>query len=94
MGLTFEWDHDKAQMNLTKHHVDFDEATTIFGDPLSLTIADAGSPGEARFVTMGLSYQSRLLVVVHTERGDHIRIISARAATRRERREYESETGA
>ena len=87
MGLTFEWDRRKAAANLKKHGVTFEEASTAFGDPLSLTIADPGhSVGEERFVLLGQSRYGQLLVVVHTEDEDHIRIISARRATRREKR--------
>ena len=90
MSLTFKWDHRKAAANLRKHGVSFEEATTVFGDPLSLTIADPeASRGEHRFVIVGLSHRSRLLVVIHTERGDNIRIINARAASRREKKAYE-----
>ena len=88
--LAFEWDPDKAKSNLAKHGVSFEEASTIFGDPLSLTIPDpAHSQTEARFVILGLSHLGRLLVVIHTERDDNIRVISARRASRRERKEYE-----
>jgi len=90
MPLSFEWDENKARSNLAKHHVSFEEASTVFGDPLSLTIPDpAHSRAEDRFVIVGKSHQHRLLVVVHTERGDNIRIISARRASRRERKNYE-----
>ena len=90
MSLIFEWDGQKAKQNLEKHNVSFEEATTVFGDPLSLTIEDPlHSTDEERFVIVGESVRRRVLVVVHTERGDHIRIISARLATRRERRTYE-----
>ncbi len=90
MPLTFEWDERKAQQNIQKHKVSFEEAVTVFADPLSLTILDPlHSEEEDRFVTMGMSLKGRLLVVVHTERGDAVRIISARLATRRERRTYE-----
>jgi len=90
MGLTFEWDKRKAASNRRKHEITFEEATTVFGDPLSLTVADSVSDrGEHRFVIIGLSHRSRLLVVVHTERGDNIRIFSARRATRREKTTYE-----
>ena len=92
MGLTFEWDAVKAQENLRKHGVSFEEASTVFGDPLSLTIEDPlHSEEEDRFVTIGESIRRRILVVVHTERGDTIRIISARRATSRERRVYEED---
>ena len=92
MALTFEWDSDKAQANLGKHGVGFLEAATVLGDPLSLTISDAGhSEGEQRFVSVGMSDRLHLLVVAHTEWGERIRIISARRATRREQRAYEQE---
>jgi uncharacterized protein len=88
--LTFEWDSRKARSNLAKHGVGFEEASTIFGDPLSLTILDPEhSLAEKRFITMGRAFNGKLLVVVHTDRGDNIRIISARRASRRERTFYE-----
>ena len=88
--FTFEWDANKAKANLTKHKVSFEAATTVFGDPHSLTIPDpAHSQREDRFIIMGQSHEGKLLVVVHTERGDNIRIISARPASRRERKQYE-----
>lgn len=90
MGLTYEWDRRKARSNLRKHGVSFEEAITVLGDPLSLTIADPlHSEGEERLVTIGLSILQRMLVVVHTERGDNIRVISARVATSQERNAYE-----
>lgn len=86
----FEWEPEKAQLNLKKHGVSFDEAATVFFDPLSLTVPDPiHSNTEDRFVIVGHSLLQRLLVVVHTDRGDKIRIISARAATATERRNYE-----
>jgi uncharacterized DUF497 family protein len=88
--LTFEWDAAKAASNLAKHSVGFEEAATVFGDPLSVTIFDpAHSQAEDRFIILGRSHLDKLLVVVHTERGDNIRIISARRASRRERKQYE-----
>ena len=91
MGLTFEWDEAKAGRNVEKHGVSFEEAATVFGDPLSLTIDDPEhSQEEARFVTVGEAVGREITVVVHTERGRSIRIISARRATRRERSTYES----
>jgi len=88
--LTFEWDANKAESNLAKHAVSFEEAATVFGDSVSITIPDlAHSQTEARFVVLGKSHQGRLLVVVHAERGDNIRIISARLASRHERKQYE-----
>ncbi len=90
IALVFEWDEGKGKSNLKKHHVSFEEASTVFGDPLSLTIADPIHPGkELRFVTIGQSLEGKMLIVVHTDRGDHIRIISARKATRNERNNYE-----
>ena len=90
MPLTFEWDDNKARSNLAKHGIGFDEASTVFGDPLSLTIADpAHSQIEERYITIGNSHKQKLLVVAHTNRGDNIRVISARPATRRERKSYE-----
>jgi uncharacterized protein len=90
MPLTFEWDSRKARLNLAKHSVAFEEASTIFGDPLALTIPDPEhSLAEKRYVTMGRAFNAKLLVVVHTDRGDNIRIISARRASRRERKFYE-----
>jgi hypothetical protein len=90
MPLSFEWDENKAKANLAKHGVSFEEASTAFGDPLSLTIPDpAHSHAEDRSIVLGQSHQRKLLVVVHTERGDNIRIISARRASRRERKSYE-----
>ena len=90
MPLSFEWDDKKAKSNAKKHGVTFEEASTIFADRRSLTIQDpVHSQVEDRLVTIGISYRSRLLVVAHTERGDNIRIISARRAGRRERKSYE-----
>jgi uncharacterized protein len=92
MSLQFTWDPQKAASNLRKHKVGFPEAATAFADPLSLTIPDPDhSVGEERFVLIGQSERRRLVVVAHVERGDLIRIISARLATRRERRTYEEE---
>ena len=90
MGARFEWDEAKALLNEHKHGVGFDEAATVFADPLSLTIADdAHSDEEDRFVDIGASSNGRLLVVVYTEHDENIRIISCRPATRAERRTYE-----
>lgn len=90
MALQFEWDSKKAQSNKRKHGITFEEASTIFGDPLSMTIPDpAHSVGEDRFITVGTSANGKLIVVVHTERDDIIRIISARKATSNETRQYE-----
>jgi uncharacterized DUF497 family protein len=88
--VEFEWDGKKARANLRKHGVSFQEASTALRDPLSATGRDPDhSIGEDRFVTFGLSSRGRLLVVSHTERGDKIRIISARPAKKRERKIYE-----
>ena len=90
MALTFEWDRRKAASNLQKHDVSFEEAATAFEDPLSVTIHDPDhSEEEERFILLGSSETERLLTVVHTERGDTIRIISARLATGHEREAYE-----
>jgi len=92
MALLFEWDPKKAGRNLKTHVVSFDEASTAFRDPLSVTIADPlHSEDEERLVLIGYSHRHRLLVVIHTERGDRIRIISARLATTRERLRYEED---
>ena len=91
--LTFKWDHKKAEINQQKHGVSFEEASTAFEDPLSLTIDDPfHSIGEERFILIGMSYHHRLLVIVHTENENEndIRIISAREATKRERKNYET----
>jgi hypothetical protein len=86
----FEWDPEKAKRNLEIHGVSFDEASTAFGDALSLTIYDPlHSEDEDRFILTGNTYKNRLLIVVHTERGNRIRIISARKATNKEREYYE-----
>ena len=90
MSLEFEWDEDKAASNRKKHRVTFEEAATVFRDPLSQTGRDPDHSGdEERFVIFGLSTRGRLLVIAHTERGDTIRIISARPATPGERKIYE-----
>jgi uncharacterized DUF497 family protein len=90
MALEFEWDAAKAECNLKDHQVSFDEATTIFWDTLSITIADPDhSESENRFIDIGMSHLGRLLVVSYTDRQDRIRIISARLPTRAERKSYE-----
>ena len=90
--LEFVWDREKAAANLRKHGVDFDEAASAFDDPLSITISDPDhSEGEERFLLVGESRAGQLLVVAHTERGNEIRLINARPATRRERQAYEEE---
>ena len=88
--MQIEWDSVKAEKNLRKHRVSFEEASSVFYDPLAATGADPDhSEGEERLITFGLSSSGRLLVVSHTERDDAIRIISARMATRPERLIYE-----
>jgi len=89
--MRFEWDRAKAEANRRKHRVSFDEAATIFFDPLSVTIPDPDhSRGERRFLSMGISSNGRLLVVAHTERGAVLRLISARSASATERKRYEA----
>ena len=89
--MEFEWDPDKAEENLTKHGVGFVEASTIFSDPLEVTIPDPERrDDEVRFLSLGLSVDGRLLVVAYTEREGTIRIIHARVAAPKERRTYES----
>jgi len=88
--MDFEWDPQKARENVEKHGVSFTEATDVFGDDLSSTVSDPDhSHGESRYVIFGQSRGGRHLVVAFTERGDRIRLISARTMTRRERRAYE-----
>ena len=90
MDLHFEWDAGKATANIEKHSVSFEEAATVFGDPLGKIVDDPRhSIGEKRYVLMGRSDQDRLLAVMYTERRDVVRIISARSVTRRERKDYE-----
>lgn len=90
MSLKFEWHPRKAAQNRRKHKVSFEEASTLFADPLSATVFDPDhSDEEDRYITVGYSAQQRLLMVSHTERGDSIRIISARELTPLERQEYE-----
>ena len=89
--MEFEWDREKAAQNLEKHDVSFDEAVTVFHDPLAATFDDPDhSAGERRFITIGYSSQNRLIVVAHTERGESIRMISARLATPQERKRHET----
>ncbi len=88
--MRFEWDPRKAAANLRKHGISFEGATTALRDDLALTGRDPDhSTGEARYITFGVSSQGRLLVVSHTQRGGLVRIISARAATKSERKIYE-----
>ena len=85
--MPFQWDSRKARSNLSKHKVAFADAVGVFEDPLAVTIDDP-NPTEDRYVTLGLDFLGRLLVVCWTPRGDDVRIISARPATRRERADY------
>jgi uncharacterized DUF497 family protein len=88
--MQFAWDPNKAASNLRDHRVTFEEASSVFGDALAITFDDPDhSEGESRLLTFGLSEQGRLLVVSHTERRGVVRIISARRATRAERKIYE-----
>jgi hypothetical protein len=86
----FEWDEDKARANEAKHGVSFVEAASVFGDPLAVTFEDPRhSADEDRYLTIGLSAAGRGLIVSHTDRGDDTRVISARVASRGERKGYE-----
>ncbi len=90
MSLKFEWDPNKARSNRGKHGITFDEASTVFNDPFFITFMDVEhSQDEERYITLGLSVNQRLLMIAHTECGEVIRIISARKATKNERRFYE-----
>ena len=90
MLLLFEWNAAKARGNLEKHGISFEEATTVFGDERAITIESPVSSGEKRYVTIGLASSGTIvIVVVHTDRNDRIRIISARPASRAERRQYQ-----
>jgi uncharacterized DUF497 family protein len=87
----FEWDYQKAERNLRKHGVSFDEAVSVFGDELALTFSDTDhAETEDRSRTYGISNKTRLLVVIHTERKNNVRIISARKATRYEKNIYDN----
>jgi len=88
--LIFEWDEIKEKENFRKHRVSFADAEAVFYDPFSITIPDSPhSSKENRYIDIGMSEKFRILVVVYTERGDRIRIISVRRATRAERKNYE-----
>jgi hypothetical protein len=90
--VQFEWDPEKDKENQAKHGVSFEEASTIFGDPFALTISDPDhSEDENRFLTTGYSNRRRLIIVVHTERDERLRLISARDVTPAERHVYEEE---
>lgn len=93
MSLQFEWDNKKAQTNLDKHDISFEEATTAFADELSITIDDPlHSQDEDRLILIGSSENLKTLVVVHLEKRKTIRIISARKATKKEKQFYEKNT--
>ncbi len=93
MSLTFQWDEDKAGENFQKHKVTFEEAKTVYDDPLLWSFPDPDhSQREERYVNIGCSAKGKVLVVIHTERGGRIRLISCRKATRSERRAYEEGT--
>ena len=89
--MIYRWDHEKAASNLRKHGVSFDEARTVFSDPLALTFPDPDhSADERRFITVGVSTRGRILFLAHADRGaDQIRIISARLTTRAETHAYQ-----
>jgi uncharacterized protein len=88
--VKFEWDPKKAALNVRTHRVSFEEAASVFGDPMAGTISDPlHSTDEPRFVTIGMTPARRLIVVVHTDRGERIRIISARPATAEKRKHEE-----
>jgi uncharacterized protein len=90
LALEFEWDSRKARTNLAKHKVSFEEAATVFGDPLGRIVADPRhSAVEERLVLLGVSNKRRLLAIMYIERAEAVRIISARRATRPEKRDYE-----
>ena len=92
--MTFEWDERKAAANLKKHHVAFEDAASVFLNALAITFPDPDhSLEESREITLGYTMEGRLVFVSHCERGQRIRIISARLATRIERKQYEEGTG-
>jgi uncharacterized DUF497 family protein len=88
--VRFEYDPNKAAANLRKHRVSFADAEGVFGDPLAIALEDPDGEGESRFVAVGLGSAGELLVVVYSVREDKLRLISARRATRKERKRYES----
>lgn len=87
--MEVRWDPEKARTNFQKHRVRFADAELVLFDPRAVSIEDANAQGEQRHVSIGTDAIGRVLIVVYTYRGDHIRIISARKATRKERRSYE-----
>jgi hypothetical protein len=87
--LQFEWDPNKATFNIRKHNVSFEEAATIFYDPMFITVVDEEhSIDEERYISIGLSADGQLLMVAHTDRHEQIRLISARKATKKEEKFY------
>jgi len=90
--VNFEWDPGKARKNRRKHRISFQEAATVFGDPLAVTYPDPDhSLSEQRFITLGMSSTGRVLMVAHVDRNENVRIVSARRTTQRERKSYEEE---
>ncbi len=90
MTLAFEWDEEKARANLKKHHVSFDEAASMFDDPMLITFPDPlHSQSEERYISIGVSAKGRVLTVAHTDRGNRVRIINCRKATASEQSQYE-----
>jgi uncharacterized DUF497 family protein len=88
--VNFEWDPGKARQNRRKHRVSFQEAATVFGDPLAVTYPDPDhSTSEQRFIPVGVSSAGQVLIVAHVDRNENVRIISARKTTKRERKHYE-----
>ena len=91
--MKFEWDPEKDRVNREKHGISFSEASTVFGDPLARTVPDPRySIGEYRYLTTGYTSTRRLVIVAHTERGERIRLITARDAKPKERRFYEQQS--
>ena len=88
--MEVEWDPNKAAINLQKHDVRFSDAESVLFDPNALSFEDTTAQGEPRFIAIGMDHLWRLLVVVYTDRGNRVRLISARSATRSERQKYES----
>ena len=92
--MIYEWDPTKAKVNLRDHRVSFEEAVTLFLDPLAITYRDPDhSDEEEREITIGHSVKERILFISHCQRGDRVRVISARKATRKERKQYEEGIG-
>jgi len=91
--VNFEWDPVKARNNRRKHRVSFQEAATVFGDPLAVTYSDPDhSLSEQRFVTVGMSSADQVLIVAHADRNENVRIMSARKTTQYERKHYEEKS--